>query len=336
MPFYSVRMKRLLLFALVTIVPSHWALAAGVPIIQKYKPGQCYKQQVTITQESSVSTGVTESRTKTNIALDWDSTVAAAQVNNSKGTVVEVRYKKASMTVDQNGVVSRFESAAGAPDDASGNVSYSLMPLVGLGYNVMINDTGLVDSVVGAEQTVNALAGTVPMVAVPFREMFGASAMKRIFEQSIIRTPKGTAPSVGDTWPLSQEFSLPGFGKMTATGTYRLVGTAEYDGKQCSEIAISAALDIEPPTRKTLDLQDNDRFDTLSRQMKLSLAGSTMTGTIYFDPELSFPRAINLTQNVNIEAKIPDGTKNVIKMPIKQTMSMRLADVVPVEDVHPQ
>ena len=82
-----------------------------------------------------------------------------------------------------------------------------------------------------------------------------------------------------------------------------------------------------------LDMQDNDEFGALSRQMKLKLDGSTMTGTIYFDPAISFPRALRVTQLVNITAKIPDGTANVVKMPIKQTLSVKLAEMT---DVHPQ
>ena len=40
-----------------------------------------------------------------------------------------------------------------------------------------------------------------------------------------------------------------------------------------------------------------------------------------------------MTQLVNITAKIPDGTANVIKMPIKQTVSVKLSEMT---DVHPQ
>ena len=328
-------MKRLLFFALVTIVSPQWAPGAGVPIIQKYKIGQRYKQQVTITQESSVSTGVTESKTKMNLALDLESTVGTAQVNNANGTQILVRYTKASMTVDQNGVTSRFESAPGT-DEASVNISGGLAALTGRGYNVLLNETGAVDSVVGAEDAVGVLAGNAQMVAGPFREMFGVAGIKRMFEQSMIRTPKSIAPAVGDSWPLSHDLTLPGLGKIVASGTYKLVGTTEYDGKQCLEIAVSATLGMEPPMRKAQDLQDNDRFDTLSRQMKLKMDGSTMAGTIYFDPEISFPRGLNITQTVNIEGKIPDGTKNVIKMPIKQTLSVRLADMASAADVVPQ
>jgi hypothetical protein len=329
-------MKLLLLFVLGSIASLDCANAAGVPIIQKYRVGQKYKQQVTITQESSVSTGVTNSKTKTNLALDLESSVSEMPVDGIKRTVIGVRYAKASMTVEQNGVVSRMESDPAELPGAGVNSSASLAALVGRGYNVVLNESGKVERVGASEQAVSVMAGASPLGAGPYREMFGAAAIARIFEQTQIVTPRGVAPAVGDAWPLLQEMSLPGLGKIVATGTYRLVGTAEYDGKQCSEIAISATIGFEPPSRTVIDLFDNDRFDSLSRQMKLKTDGSTMTGTIYFDPEISFPRGLSMTQMVNIEAKIPDGTKNVIKMPIKQTISVKLADVGPAEDVHPK
>ena len=55
----SVAMSRFLFFALLTFAPLLHALADGVEIRQRYKDGFRYKQQVTIAQESSVSTGLT-------------------------------------------------------------------------------------------------------------------------------------------------------------------------------------------------------------------------------------------------------------------------------------
>ena len=67
--------------------------------------------------------------------------------------------------------------------------------------------------------------------------------------------------------------------------------------------------------------------------MNLKLDGSTLTGSILFDPAISFPRELNITQTINITAKIPDGTANVIKMPIKQTISVKLVEM---SEVRPQ
>lgn len=321
---------RFLLSALLVILPSLCALADGVEIRQRYKNGFRYKQVVTILQESSVSTGLSNSTTKTNTALDIESTATA--LDKGAGTSIAVRYTKIAMSLDRDGKKFSFDSG-GVGDAATTGPLQSLSGAIGRGYNVVLDESGNVGSVQEAQSALAALSGPSPTTAALYRDLFGAESIKRLFEQSMLRTPKGAAPKAGDSWPLSQEIKLPGLGKLIFTGSYSLVGMSDFDGRPCAQIAVSATISQEPPERVIQDLQDDDRFDTLSRQMKLKLPDSTVKGTIYFDPAISFPRGISLTQVLNIEAKIPDGTANVIKMPIKQSISIRLAEMT---DVHPQ
>ena len=307
------------------------AVGQNVEIHQRYKDGFRYTQQVTITQESSVSTGVTDSTTKSQTSLELESTAAANKAKGS-GMLVALRYKRAAMSVETKGKKFSFDTATPEGTGSAGPLQ-SLGAVVGRGFDLTLDETGHVEAVTDAEGTVARLATQNPMVATPYREMFSAESIKRIIDQTMIRTPRGLSPKPGDAWPLSQEISMPGLGKLIVTGTYKLVGNADFEGKTCLEIAVEAAITQQVFQSKNSDLQDNDDFGGLARQMKLKLDGSTMTGTIYFDPVISFPRGLSMTQLVNIAAKIPDGTANVIKMPIKQTVSVKLSEMT---DVHPQ
>jgi hypothetical protein len=322
-------MKGLLFSVLITLLPSISARADGVRILQKYQEGHRYKQQVTVTQESSVSTGVTNSTTKTNLAIDLETIALPRPGAASKSTLLSVRYARISMSVDRDGTVSRYE-VGGAEPIASGPMR-TVIGVLGRGFNIALDPDGNVESVSDYEQAIGGMAGSSPLSAGPFREMFNAAAIKRIFEQSQLKMPKGQLATIGETWPYSHELALPALGKLLVTGSHKFERMAEFDGKPCAEISVNAVIGMEPPGRATLDLQDNDRFDTLSQQMRLKMDGSAMTGTIYYDPEIAFPRSVSMSQNVLIEAKIPDGTKNMIRMPIKQTITVKLADFGPVK-----
>lgn len=326
-----VAMSRFLFFALLTFAPLLHARADGVEIRQRYKDGFRYKQQVTIAQESSVSTGLTNTTTKSDTAFDLESTATMTQQGNGNVMSVEVRYTKIVMSVDRDGKVFRFDSAMPGEQSMAGPLQ-TLAGLPGRGFNLIINEHGAIVSVDASNVAVSTMASANRVTATSFREMFEPESIKRIVAQTMICSPKGMIPKINDSWPLSQELMLPGIGKLTVTGNYTLAGMAESEGIQCAKIAVDGTY-AQEPTAKKLDLTDNDRFDTLSRQMNLKLDGSTLTGSILFDPAISFPRELNITQTINITAKIPDGTANVIKMPIKQTISVKLVEM---SEVRPQ
>ena len=100
---------------------------------------------------------------------------------------------------------------------------------------------------------------------------------------------------------------------------------------------LSALVLVQPGPRvlcvHAWQVEPEDHLDDRARQMRLKVNDSAMTGTIFFDPAISFPRALSMSQSLTIDAKVPDGTANVIKMPMRQTLSVRLVDV---GDVLPQ
>ncbi len=324
-------MARFLFLALITFAPVLQVLADGVEIRQRYKDGFRYKQQVTIAQESSVSTGLTNTTTKSDTTFDLESTATMTQKGNENFISVEVRYTKIVMSVDRDGKLFRFDSEKPSEQSMAGPLQ-TLAGLPGRGFNLIIDEQGAVESVGASNVTVSTMASGNRVIATSFREMFEPESIKRIVAQTMIRTPKGMIPKINDSWPLSQELTLPGIGKLIVAGNYTLAGMAEFEGIQCAKIVVDGTYSQEPTVNK-LDLTDNDRFDTLSRQLNLKLDGSTLKGTILFDPAISFPRELNVTQTIDITAKIPDGTANVIKMPIKQTISVKL---VGMSEVHPK
>ena len=326
-------MKRSFLFALLTLVPIAWARADGVEIRQQYKPGLLYKQRVSIVQESSVSTGLTNSTTKTNTAFELESKVAPLETANGKAVKVSVRYAKIAMAVDKDGLQFQYDSENPSENKVAGPLQ-SLGGLPGRGFDAIFDERGNVQSVQESAILVRLLSSNVSPTNVPkFQELFSPEIIKNFFQQTMLRSPKSVSLKPGDTWPLSQEIQLPGFGKLLISGAYKFVGMSDFEGTPCAEIAVDASFGLEPPKAITQDLQDNDRFDTLSRQMRLKVNDSAMTGTIFFDPAISFPRALSMSQSLTIDAKVPDGTANVIKMPMRQTLSVRLVDV---GDVLPQ
>lgn len=325
-------MKRLFFSTLLTLVPISWALADSVEIRQKYKIGSRYLQQVTVTQESSVSTGQTNSSTKTNVAFDLESTASAHNEDSKRGVSVAVRYTKIAMSVDHNGLQFRADST-GEVDTKTVGPLHMIPGIVGRGYTALIDENGTVQSVNEAVPFVNLLSANLgPQTIRTYRDLFSPEAIKQLIDRTTLRSPKGVGLKPGESWPLSQEIPMPGLGKLLVSGTYKFVKMTDFEGSQCAEIAVSATIGIVPPGPAQLDLSDGDGFNTLSRQMRLKINDSTMTGTIFFDPAISFPRGLNISQALTIDAKVPDGTNDAIKMPMKQSISVKLvemADVVP-------
>lgn len=322
---------RISLSALLTIIPAFYALADGEEIRQQYKNGFRYLQAVNIAYESSVSTGLTNSSSKSQTNLEIESIANPAKTKSGEGTELAVRYVKAAMALERDG--RRFQFPPPPDGDENADTKSLVGPLRSLAavqdrtYKVILDEHGAVESVQEPEKAVAALSGIAPLTSGLFRDMFTKESMARFMDQAMIRTPKKVFPKNGEAWPLLQQIQMPGLGALVANGSYKLAGVEDYEGAQCSVIEISATITKELPARQMQDLQDNDRFDTLARQMRLKLDGSTMTGRVLFDPKIAFPRLITITHDLKINAKIPDGTSNAISMPIKQTTIVTLLEM---------
>jgi hypothetical protein len=157
-----------------------------------------------------------------------------------------------------------------------------------------------------------------------YAQLFSKDTVKRMMEQSALRSPSGKPIKAGETWPFSNDLAMPGIGKLTVRGYYTFKKMVERDGRKLAEVDAKADIQVE------VGGADADKNATLITQMKMKIEEGTMQGTLFYDPAINFTRDVQLTQNIVLTAQVPDGTQRTLRLPMKQTIQMTLDQFEPV------
>jgi hypothetical protein len=170
------------------------------------------------------------------------------------------------------------------------------------------------------------LAGGNAATAQIYTQLFKKDTVKRMMQQSALRSPPGKPVKPGEAWPFTNELEMPGIGKLVVRGFYTFKGMTERDGMQLAQVEAKADIQVEVAVGG-----ESSKSANLINQMKMKIEEGTMEGTLLYDPAIKFTRDVQLSQRITLSAEIPDGTRKTLRLPMKQNIKMTLDEFGPVK-----
>lgn len=319
-----MRISFLILIAFCLARPSPGA-AQGVVFDQRYKAGHRYHQTVTTEQEMDMDLGTQKVEQRMTMTLGL---MALADDAANGGKRVIIAYDRAAMSQSAAGKKYSYDSKE--PDTANAGPLAVLGGIVGKEFTVLFDAAGGVVEVENFDATIKRLAAGNPATAQLYTQLFSKDAVKRMMQESALRSPGGRAMKPEETWPLSHEMQLPSIGRLVVRGNYTFKGMKEHEGQQLAEVKAEAQIHMEVVPN------EDKNTPNLVNQMKMKVEEGRMEGTLLYDPAIKFTRAAQIVQNITLTATIPDGERRTLRLPMKQRIHMVLDEFAPIEGYKPK
>lgn len=323
-----MRLLWVLIFPCLLLLPARGAEKEGVIFKQRYVPGNRYHQTTSMSQQMDLDLGTQRMDQEMSMTVGMEATVT--QHEDLKSKRVAVKYDRAAVSMNSLGEKFSFDSKN--PEAANSGPLAMFGKVVGKSFKVIFNADDEVALVENLGETLDALAGADPLGASMFREMFNEESVKRMLQQSVLRSPERRSMKVGEGWPFAHEMSLPGIGKLNIKGQYTFTTMVERDGIQCAEVRASAEILLD--TIKSIAAPTENQ--TVVQQMKMKLEQGRLQGVIYYDPAIDFTRELEIEQRMTLTATVPDGTGKSLRLPMKQVVRMKLDSFGPIPKPTPK
>ena len=292
--------------------------AEGIVFDQAYRPGHTYHQTMTMKQEMQMDMGTVKMDRQMSTTMGMLAVVTRHEDGSSKR--VAIKYDSIQASIAGGGEKFTFDSKAPAEDAAKAGPLQAYGKIVGQEFKVIFDAKENVTDVEQLDATIQNLAGNDPASAQIYQQLFNREAVKRMMQQSALRSPVGSPVKKGGSWPFVQELDLPGLGKLTIRGFYTYKGDVEHQGVKCAEVKASAEITMDTSRQEGAGDEAAQRL----QQMQLKIEEGRMDGTLFYDKAIDFTRQIDVAHQITLTGKIPDGSGKALRLPMKQTISMKL------------
>lgn len=283
---------------------------------QGYRPGHTYHQTMTMRQEMEMDLGAAKMERQVSTTMGMLAVVKPHENGRSKRVAIQYDSIQASVTADGQ----KFSFDSKALDTANAGPLQAYGKIVGQEFKVVFDEEDNVTDVEQIDATVQKLAARDPETAQLYQQLFNREAVKRMMQQSALKSPPGKPVNKGGSWPFSQELALPGLGKLSIRGFYTYVGDVVRDGVKLAEVKAAAEVSMDTTPQAGAE----DEAAARLQQMQLKIEQGKMEGTLYYDAEIDFTRKIEVNHNITLTGKIPDGSGKSLRLPMKQTITMVL------------
>jgi hypothetical protein len=283
--------------------------------ITKYEAGKTYHQEMTMVQDVTTPGGEMHTEMKSTISMK----VVAGEKDGKKITMTYDSMKMKTGMGDKD--VLNFDSDAA---DADKNpAAASLGKIVGQDVDIFLDKDNKVVKVDGLEE----LASN-PMM----KQMFNSANMKDLISQNGLIGAPNHAVAKGDTWQFAKSMPNPMM-SITTKGQYTYTANVVEDGHALAVFDLDGELAMGDAPKEGEEEEKDEKEDAQTTQAKemmksmgIKLSDGKMTGKSYFDAELGFVRHAEVETEMTISLKNP-GTQELMKMPTKQTVSVKLTSV---------
>ena len=299
-----------------TFLASRAIGADGIVFDQAYKPGYTYHQIMTMSQEMEMDLG--ETKVDRQVSTTMGMLAVVTPHENGRSKRVAIQYDSIQATVAGDGQKFSFDSKS--PETANSGPLAGYGKIVGQEFKVVFDEMENVTDVEQLDATVQKLAGNDPASAQMYQQLFNREAVKRMMQQSALKSPAGRAVQKGGSWPFSQELELPGLGKLSIRGFYTYVGDTVRNGVKCAEVKAAAEVSMDTSRQAGAGDEAAQRL----QQMQLKIEEGKMDGMLYYDTAINFTREIEVGHKITLTGKIPDGSGKTLRLPMRQKITMTL------------
>lgn len=295
----------------------------GLIFRQQFKSGFSYRQTVKTAQAIGAASGkasVQETRTEIR------TTMSAEDYPGRSDRIVGINYERIAVNSSTAQGEMIFDSDKAETLEKSGPLRV-LMKIIGKPFRLMFDENDNVLSIGELDQIMRGLEDGDPTQAAVLREMFSKEAVRRLVQQSTLRSPADKPVLPGGSWDLQDEMTLPGIGRLAFSGKYTFVGMKNFQDKPCAEVSISA--DVKLDTEGAAG-EDEERARKI-REMGFTIQDGKFEGVLFYDPEIQFVRSSKTSQRMKLAGSDPSDKNRKILIPLRQSTEMVLESFEPVK-----
>ncbi|MDB6153569.1 MAG: hypothetical protein JWL90_2022 [Chthoniobacteraceae bacterium] len=295
--------------ALVLTLSSAFAETA-VTLKQQWQPGKRYLQTMKMDQSTKMKIGDIPMDQK--MSMSANMSMAVTKLPDGKRKRLALKYEHLLVDTDMGGQKMKIDSDK---PDATAPGGNAFAAIVGKEIRAIIDADDKVTEFENLDEIVGATAGN-PMAS----GILNKETLNTMINQSALQALPGKPVKAGDSWPFNIDVPMPQMGKVSIKGTYTYKGTVPHNGVPCAEIAVAGSITSTP------DAAGAKNANPLAA-LGMKMESGSMKGTVWFDNTLGTARSSEMNQEMNMSMNNPLNPGDVIKIPVKQVVTVEQTNV---------
>ncbi len=290
-----------------------------VMLVLKWPAGESIVKRIDMKMDSVINVPNMPNPIKQNstIGQKYGLTVAKGP-QATGGPEVDMDFLSVNMTVEQAGkTLINYDSAAkptDAPkDEANTAVAKMFKDIVGFKLKYFLNATNGIDHVEGLDALNGKLNGG-PAGASGMKSLFNEATLQQMLGDTRGLPPQPVQPN--DTWPLQMEMSMGEMGTLIISNSFTFSQWEKHGPRLCARLDYDGTLKGKPADQPN------------PTGMTITVQSGTISGTLWFDPELGTVIDSSADQDLTIAMEVPTQMNGKMK---RQSMSMQMHQLVSVK-----
>jgi hypothetical protein len=298
------------------------SLPEGAAMLQiKWPVGNHYVQRMDLRQKSSTKLPQRPEPVKQDVLMSQEYGITVMEELEPAGRELDMEYMFVSLDVNMNDrPVLSFDSGGESLSGPEDPMATLFRNMVGMRLTLLLDESNLVESVVGLDEFLTKIAKTSPPRSREIMtNVFGEDTFKQMVELG--RGLPSYPVQPGDTWSATNEIVSGPMGKLKMNLDYTFEKWEAREGRAC------AVLQFEG----TLESSGGGGIGPMG--LKMQLESGTMTGRTWFDPDLGTPVETDADQEMQMlmTANIPrigdkGGGTRTFSTHLRQDIVMKLVE----------
>jgi hypothetical protein len=255
------------------------------------------------------------------VAMTMEMNVAVRMHEDGQRKRLVIKYNRVAMDMTMNDQKMSYDSAK--PDAGTDplGMSKTLGATVGKELKVLTNEKDEVAEIENYDEYIKAVMSGGGPAGVDMSKMFTREGLLQTIKQGSLQAFPGKPVMVGESWPFTNQITLPQIGSVTVKGSYTYKGPVDYAGARCAEIQTEASIDM--------DLSGVAGGDAATGMAALGMkvTEGSLKGPVRFDTQLGMARDAELVQEMTMSMKNPLEPAAMITVPMKQTIKTTLTKI---------
>ncbi len=297
--------------------------ADPVELKQRWDAGKQYFFSAQTSQQSTIAIGPQKMEQAVNMTMEMN--VAVRPHEDGKRKRLLIKYDRIAMEMTMNGQKLGYDSAK--PDAGTDplGLGKSLGAMVGKELKILTNAKDEIAEVENYDAYIKELTAGGGPGAADMSKMFSREGLVESIKQGSLHAFPGHPVEVGESWPFTNQITLPQVGTVSVKGTYTFKGMVDHGGASCAEIQTDGVIAMDLAAAG--DAAAGPAAGIAALGMKIT--DGTLKGPVWFDVQLGTARDSELVQEMTMSMKNPaDAAGALLSVPMKQTIKTTLTKVV--------
>jgi hypothetical protein len=311
-------------YALLVLASAAVPLLAAdtVELKQHWMVGKQYFFRAQTSQQSTITMG--PQKMEQGVAMTMEMNVAVRSHEDGVRKRLTITYDRVAMDMTMNDQKMSYDSAKPEAGTDPLGMGKTLGATLGKELKILTNANDDIVEVENYDEYIKQITAAGVGGGMDMAKAFSREGLLQTMKQGSLQGLPAKPVAPGETWPFTNQITLPQIGTVKITGSYVFKGLVDHAGVRCAEIETDGAI--------TMDLGGAPAGSGAAglEALGMKVTEGKLTGPVWFDPQLGMARDAALVQEMTISMKNPADPTAALTVPMKQTIRTTL---IKVEDL---